>query len=84
MDELEPSSFGALLRQFRTNSRLTQAELAERAGLSADAVGTLERGVRLGEESKGFHEEWLIRSLHIRGEILGRIDSLDEALEREL
>jgi transcriptional regulator with XRE-family HTH domain len=46
MDELEPSSFGALLRQFRTEAGLTQAELAERAGLSDDTVSTLERGAR--------------------------------------
>jgi serine/threonine protein kinase/basic membrane lipoprotein Med (substrate-binding protein (PBP1-ABC) superfamily)/DNA-binding beta-propeller fold protein YncE/transcriptional regulator with XRE-family HTH domain len=46
MDESEPSSFGALLRQLRTEAGLTQAELAERAGLSGDAIGTLERGAR--------------------------------------
>jgi serine/threonine protein kinase/basic membrane lipoprotein Med (substrate-binding protein (PBP1-ABC) superfamily)/DNA-binding beta-propeller fold protein YncE/transcriptional regulator with XRE-family HTH domain len=46
MNEREASSFGALLRQYRTEAGLTQAELAERAGLSGDAVGTLERGAR--------------------------------------
>ncbi len=38
--------FGALLRQFRLDAGMTQQELAERAGLSADAVSTLERGAR--------------------------------------
>jgi transcriptional regulator with XRE-family HTH domain len=39
-------SFGLLLRQYRTVVGLTQEELAERAGLSARAISTLERGAR--------------------------------------
>jgi tetratricopeptide (TPR) repeat protein/transcriptional regulator with XRE-family HTH domain len=38
-------SFAALLRQLRTEARLTQEELAETAGISARAVSDLERGV---------------------------------------
>jgi predicted ATPase/transcriptional regulator with XRE-family HTH domain len=38
--------FGALLRQFRLGAGLTQQELAERAGLSVEAIGALERGAR--------------------------------------
>jgi predicted ATPase/DNA-binding XRE family transcriptional regulator len=38
--------FGAALRSFRARAGLTQEELAERAGLSPDAVSALERGVR--------------------------------------
>src|SRR2546423_10024185 len=39
-------SFGHLLRRLRRAAGLTQQALAERAGLSLDAVGMLERGVR--------------------------------------
>ena len=40
------SSFGELLRTQRRASGLTQAELAERAGLSVRGLSDLERGVR--------------------------------------
>lgn len=40
------SSFANLLRQHRRSASLSQAGLAERAGLSVDAVSGLERGVR--------------------------------------
>ena len=40
------SSFGALLRRLRKDAGLSQQELALRAGLSLNAVGALERGVR--------------------------------------
>jgi predicted ATPase/transcriptional regulator with XRE-family HTH domain len=45
---MEPgtTTFAELLRRFRTRAELTQEELAERAGLSTDAVGLLERGER--------------------------------------
>jgi tetratricopeptide (TPR) repeat protein/transcriptional regulator with XRE-family HTH domain len=39
-------AFGELLRQQRTERGWTQEELAARSGLSVEAVGTLERGVR--------------------------------------
>lgn len=39
-------TFGGLLKRHRRAAGLTQEELAERAGLSARAVGDLERGVR--------------------------------------
>src|SRR5450755_2418231 len=38
-------SFAGLLRQFRTEARLTQEELAEAAGISPRSVSDLERGV---------------------------------------
>ncbi|GAB2878207.1 hypothetical protein GCM10027026_31140 [Myroides odoratimimus subsp. xuanwuensis] len=38
--------FGVLLRDLRQRAGLTQAELAERAGLSPAAISALERGVR--------------------------------------
>jgi tetratricopeptide (TPR) repeat protein/transcriptional regulator with XRE-family HTH domain len=42
----EPAvSFAGLLRQFRTEARLTQEELAEASGLSPRSVSDLERGI---------------------------------------
>jgi transcriptional regulator with XRE-family HTH domain len=38
--------FGEVLRRLRIGARLTQSELAERAGLSARGVQDLERGIR--------------------------------------
>jgi tetratricopeptide (TPR) repeat protein/DNA-binding XRE family transcriptional regulator len=40
-----PLSFAGLLRQFRSDVRLTQEELAEAAGLSPRSVSDLERGI---------------------------------------
>ncbi len=40
------SSFGDLLRRYRLAAGLTQEELAERAGVSANGVSSLERGAR--------------------------------------
>jgi transcriptional regulator with XRE-family HTH domain len=45
MGRSEPSSFGKLLRVNRLAAELTQAELAERAGLSRRGVQDLEHGV---------------------------------------
>jgi transcriptional regulator with XRE-family HTH domain len=39
-----PRAFGAALRRRRVAARLTQEQLADRAGLSARAVGDIERG----------------------------------------
>ena len=41
-----PGAFAGRLRELRTAAGLTQEELAERAGLSPNAVGALERGQR--------------------------------------
>ncbi len=46
MSDERPAGFGALLRRFRVMAGLSQEALAERAGLSADAIAALERGRR--------------------------------------
>src|SRR5579859_5034876 len=42
----EHDGFGDLLRRYRAAAGLTQEDLAERAGLSVQAIGALERGLR--------------------------------------
>ncbi|MGA9943758.1 MAG: helix-turn-helix domain-containing protein [Candidatus Cybelea sp.] len=44
--QLGSSDFGTLLRRFRLAAGLSQEMLAERAGLSANGIGALERGYR--------------------------------------
>ena len=46
MSDERPAGFGTLLRRFRVAAGLSQEALAERAGLSADAIAALERGRR--------------------------------------
>lgn len=46
MRQGETATFAELLRQYRQRAGLTQEELAERAGLSAHGISSLERGVR--------------------------------------
>jgi len=46
MTDVAVRSFGALLRQFRLRAGLSQDELGERARLSAETIGALERGTR--------------------------------------
>src|SRR6266542_2939646 len=43
---VETSAFGARLKQLRLGAGLSQEALAERAGLSTDALSALERGPR--------------------------------------
>jgi len=42
----EPDTVGSLLRRFRVRAGLSQEALAERAAISAPAIGALERGLR--------------------------------------
>src|SRR5919204_3610001 len=42
----QPRAFGELLKRYRLAAGLTQAQLAERAGLSERAISDLERGAR--------------------------------------
>jgi predicted ATPase/DNA-binding XRE family transcriptional regulator len=46
MGDDPPGAFGVVLRRFRVAAGLTQEALAERAGLSVDAIAALERGRR--------------------------------------
>ncbi|HEY2474662.1 MAG TPA: transcriptional regulator, partial [Candidatus Cybelea sp.] len=45
MQKSADPAFGALLREFRLAAELSQEALAERAAVSADGIGALERGV---------------------------------------
>src|SRR5215831_9194599 len=46
MATVRPQRFGELLKRYRLAAGLTQEELAERAGLSVQAIAALERGAR--------------------------------------
>ena len=46
MNSEKSETFGALLRRYRMHAGLTQEALAERAGLSPNAISALERGER--------------------------------------
>jgi transcriptional regulator with XRE-family HTH domain len=57
----EPGSLGALLRRYRGAAGITQEELAERSGLSVQAISMLERGLRHAPRSSTI--ETLARAL---------------------
>jgi non-specific serine/threonine protein kinase len=46
MDETGRPAFAQFLRSLRLDARLSQEELAEKAGMSVEAISALERGVR--------------------------------------
>ena len=46
MDTAQRETFGAALKRHRLAAGLSQEQLAERAGMTAQAIGTLERGFR--------------------------------------
>src|SRR5689334_14298645 len=46
MTRTQSNPFGDLLRQLREQAGLTQSDLAERAGLTPNAISALERGER--------------------------------------
>ncbi len=46
MSSRQPSAFGILLKQYRLAADLSQAVLAEQAGMSVDAISMLESGTR--------------------------------------
>ena len=45
MDATPHETFGSLLRSYRRIAGITQEELAERAGVSADTISNLERDI---------------------------------------
>jgi len=59
----QSTAFGALLRHFRGRASLTQARLAERAGLSVDAIIKLEGGKRRAPRCETV--QILARALHL-------------------
>jgi transcriptional regulator with XRE-family HTH domain len=44
-EEMKPTAFGVLLKQYRMEATLTQEALAARANLSARVISDLERGI---------------------------------------
>jgi len=46
VDKLELCAFGKRIRELRKEQGLTQAELAEKIGLSTNFIGMVERGER--------------------------------------
>ena len=61
-----PPPFGHLLRRHRVAAGLSQEALAERAGLSVDAIGLLERGER--RHPQRHTRQVLAEALALRGE----------------
>ena len=66
-------TFGTLLREFRDRAGLTQEEVAERAGLSVDAIGLLERGER--KRPQRFTVERLAAALPLDPDELARFEA---------
>jgi tetratricopeptide (TPR) repeat protein/transcriptional regulator with XRE-family HTH domain len=68
------SSFSSLLRALRTESGLTQEEVADRAGLSARAIGDLERGAVRRPQRKTV--ELLIRALELPAPVANNLSEV--------
>jgi transcriptional regulator with XRE-family HTH domain len=67
MVDCDDEPFDALLRRRREAARMTQAEVAERSGLTAQAISMLERGVRRGPR---------VRTVELLADALG-LDAAD-------
>jgi transcriptional regulator with XRE-family HTH domain len=80
VDADTPSSFGALLREYRRNRALSQDALAERSGLSREAISLLERGLRTSPRRDTV--SLLARSLHLSADERTRL--LAAASERRV
>jgi len=59
----QPTAFGVLLKHFRVRAYLTQAKLAEHAGLSVDTIIKLEHGKRQAPRCETV--QVLARALHL-------------------
>ena len=70
MDASTGSTFGELLRSHRDSANLTQEELAERTGLTPQAIGLLERGER--RRPHKYTVEKLAEALGLTGQDLAR------------
>jgi transcriptional regulator with XRE-family HTH domain len=55
--------FGSVLRELRAAANLTQEELAERSGMSVEAISALERGDRRSPRPSTV--EWLAEPLKL-------------------
>jgi len=75
MVDAQPGSFGDLLRRFRHERKLSQAQLAERANLSVQAIGALERG----ERDKPYRTtvEQLVQALQLTPDKAALLEAVD-------
>jgi predicted ATPase/transcriptional regulator with XRE-family HTH domain len=73
VDASTGSTFGKLLRSHRTSANLTQEELAERTGLTPQAIGKLERGERRRPHKYTVGE--LAEALGLTGQDLARFEA---------
>jgi predicted ATPase/DNA-binding XRE family transcriptional regulator len=73
VDASTGSTFGELLRSYRYSANLTQEELADRTGLTPQAIGLLERGER--RRPHKYTVEKLAEALGLRGHDLARFEA---------
>ena len=72
MDASTGSTFGELLRSYRSSASLTQEDLAGRTGLTPQAIGLLERGER--RRPHKYTVEKLAEALGLTGQDLARFE----------
>src|SRR5580704_7283900 len=84
MDHGRPH-FGALLRLYRLEAGMTQQDLAERARLSVEAIGALERGTRTRPHRETV--DMLVRALALAPEsealLKGAVGIANPSIQRE-
>ncbi|MGB8518716.1 MAG: helix-turn-helix domain-containing protein [Candidatus Tumulicola sp.] len=76
MQQQEAFSFGTLLKRLRVGAGLSQEQLAERARISAQAVGAYERGIRRAPHRDTL--ALLIEALDVRGEACDELTAAAE------
>ena len=72
MDASTGSTFGELLRSYRSSANLTQEDLAGRTGLTPQAIGLLERGERRRPHKHTVVQ--LAKALGLTGQDLARFE----------